>query len=407
MRAFDIFLLVSAGLVGLVALLAVPLKRWVSSPLLALFAGVLLASSPAGELLSPDRLALLEQAARVSLAIGLMASALRIKRREFHSEWRSAALLLAVLMPLMWISSGLAAYFALGLSFTTALLLGAVITPTDPVTAGAIITGELAEKHIPIRLRTLISLESGANDGLNYVFVFLPLLLIELPPGAAVREWFFSIVLWNVAGSVAIGLVIGFAAARLTRWAERSEKRGPTYILVFSSALALFALAVGELLGTDGILAVFAAGIVFDYILEASDIATPEEVQEAIDLLFTMPVFVLIGMALPWQEWIGMGWKALAFVTAVSLLRRFPGVVLMRPLLAKRYSASQQFLIGLAGPIGVASVYYATLVARRLHWDAAWEYASLAIFSSVLLHGLAAPHLVQALGDGRSSEQKQ
>jgi NhaP-type Na+/H+ or K+/H+ antiporter len=66
----------------------------------------------------------------------------------------------------MWLCSGLLVYLILGLPFWEAMLLGAVITPTDPVVSTSIVTGKVAEQNLPGRIQNLISAESAANDGL-------------------------------------------------------------------------------------------------------------------------------------------------------------------------------------------------------------------------------------------------
>ncbi len=71
-------------------------------------------------------------------------------------------------MPLMWIISSICGWWILGLPVLQAMLLGALITPTDPVVASSIITSEMATKTVAEDTRHLISAESGANDGLAF-----------------------------------------------------------------------------------------------------------------------------------------------------------------------------------------------------------------------------------------------
>lgn len=77
-------------------------------------------------------------------------------------------------MPFMWLASGLLVYLILGLPFLAALLVGAVITPTDPVVSSTIVTGSVAEKNLPARLRHILSAESGFNDGWPTCSSFCP-----------------------------------------------------------------------------------------------------------------------------------------------------------------------------------------------------------------------------------------
>ena len=215
-------------LVMVVGLLSGPIRRsFFSEPLVALVAGVLLGPAALG-LLDPAgwgaREAILEQAARLTLAISLMGVALRLPKREPFRGWRSLAVLLGLVMPLMWLVSGLLVYLILGVPFLVALLVGAVITPTDPVVSSTIVVGEVAERNLPDRLRHTLSGESGANDGLAYPFVLLPILLLTRPPGEALSHWLTRTLLWEVGAAVVFGALVGYGAGRLL---ERAQGEAP------------------------------------------------------------------------------------------------------------------------------------------------------------------------------------
>lgn len=83
---------------------------------------------------------LLREVARLTLAIGLMATALRLPPRYFQEQWRTQARLIGVLMPAMWGVSALLAYAWLDVPPAAALLIGAIVTPTDPIVASSIVT---------------------------------------------------------------------------------------------------------------------------------------------------------------------------------------------------------------------------------------------------------------------------
>ena len=144
---------------------------FLSEPLLALLAGVLIGPA-AFDLLDLASLGsqetILQQAALLTLGIALMGTALRLPVESINRNWRSLAVLLGLVMPLMWLSSSLLTYLILGLPFLVAVLIGAVITPTDLVVAGTIVTGDVADEHLPEHLKNAISAESGFNDGLVY-----------------------------------------------------------------------------------------------------------------------------------------------------------------------------------------------------------------------------------------------
>ncbi len=105
-------------------------------------------------------------------------------------------------------------------------------------------------------------------------------------------------------------------------WAEVRETTEHVSILTVALALALTTLGGAKLAGSDGILAVFIAGAVFDAVARSEAEEEREQVQEAITRFFDLPIFVLLGMALPWEGWIELGWGGLLLAVAVLLLRR-------------------------------------------------------------------------------------
>jgi len=117
---------------------------FLSEPLFALLAGVLVGPGVFDLLdLSDlgDQVMVLEDAALLTLAVALMGVALRLPIGYISSNWRLMLVLLGILMPLMWLACSLLAYLFLGLSFWVALLIGGIVTPTDPVVASTIVTG--------------------------------------------------------------------------------------------------------------------------------------------------------------------------------------------------------------------------------------------------------------------------
>lgn len=393
----NLALAIVGGLVLLIGLLSAPIKRsLLSAPLIALSVGVLVGPAGLG-LLDPAAWgrqdSILEQAARLTVAISLMAIALRIPGGYPFKSWRSLALMLGPVMTFMWLASGLLAYLILGLPFWLAMLVGAVVTPTDPVVSSTIVTGSMAEQKLPARLRNLLSGESGANDGLAYPFVFLAILMLERPPSEALAHWLTVTVLWEVLGAVAIGAALGYAAGWLLQLAkERGTIEQPSY-LAYTIALAVMVLGATKLAGTDGILAVFAAGVALNMAVDTETDTESERMDEAVNRFFVLPIFVLLGMALPWGQWLELGWKGLVLVGAVLLLRRLPAVLAVGSVLRRSHGVRDALFLGWFGPVGVAALYYATLSVREAGAHEAWVVGSLIICASVLVHGVTAAPL--------------
>lgn len=345
-----------------------------------------------------DRSTVLERAARLTLGIGLIGVALRIPREFPKTNWRGMLVLVGLGMILMWAISSALVYVILGLPFWLTLLIGAIITPTDPIAASPIVTGEVAEENIPERLRNTISFESGANDGLSYLFVFLPFLYLTKPEDEAIYHWLTSTLLWHVGFATAFGLAIGYAAGKLLNFSEKKGYIQPEWRLIYTVALGLFAAGAGKLIQSDEVLVIFAAGAMFAQVVSSGDRKNEEQGQEAVNRFFAIPIMVVLGSALPWQGWHDLGWSGLVLMVAVLLLRRPPVLLMLRPLLPQLRNTADALFLGWFGPIAVAAIYYASLMEHRLGEPVIWHVVSLVICGSVVAHGLSGAPLTRFYG---------
>ncbi|MEJ5914540.1 cation:proton antiporter domain-containing protein [Pseudokineococcus sp. 1T1Z-3] len=344
------------GAVGVaLALLSTVVRRSpVSEPLVALGLGVLVGPAVLGLVVVPDdvRDPLLLEGTRLLLAWSVMAAALRFRYRGMRTVVRPVLLLLVLVMPLAMLLGGAAA-LAMGLPLGLALLVGACLSPTDPVLASSVVSGGPAEKDLPARLRQVLTGESGANDGLGLPFVLLGLAAV-LPgeslgaaAGEAVRE---------VVVAVVVGVVLGTLVGRLVPRAddERTLAGGPRLVLTLLLAVAV--LGVARVAGADGVLAVFVAGLAYNRVVPTSDREPQSSLDEAVNRYAVLPFFLVLGVVLPWAGWADLGWGAAVFAVAVLLVRRLPALLLLhRPLgLSWRDGA----FAGWFGPMGVSAVFY-------------------------------------------------
>lgn len=385
------------------ALLARPIEeRALSAPLLMAVFGILLGPL-ALDLMHPaqwgERHRLVEETARITLAISLMGVALRLPRSFFRLHWRSLATLIGLGMLLMCLASSLLSYWLLDVSLLVALLIGAVVTPTDPVVASSIVTGSVAERNLPAYYRRTLSAESGANDGLAYPLVMLPILLLHQPAAEALSEWVLHALLLEVGGAVLVGIVFGIGAGRLLTWAERHGYMEQSSFLGYTLALTLLALGLAHLTRIEPLVTVFVTGVTFDQIVGGRERSQEESVQEAVNQFFTLPIFGLFGMLLPWEAWVNLGWPALALAVAILALRRVPAVlVLGRAMPVLRHPTKDSLYLGWFGPIGVAAMLYAATAVRHTGEDIVWTVSSLVIMASLIAHGASATPLAKRYG---------
>lgn len=157
------------------------------------------------------------------------------------NQGRSLFMLLVPIMSLAWlVTSGLILALIPGLTWVEALCIvsdprkpawgeesatppsakltasfpqSACVAPTDPILANSIVKGRFAEKFVPVAVRDIISAESGANDGLGYPFLFLPIYIMargNAGVGGSIKTWFISTVLYQIGVSIAIGALLGY-----------------------------------------------------------------------------------------------------------------------------------------------------------------------------------------------------
>ncbi|WP_228386658.1 cation:proton antiporter domain-containing protein [Ornithinicoccus halotolerans] len=330
---------------------------------------------------------LLEQAARVTLAVGLAGVALRLP----HGYWRENARWLTVIiglgMALMFLVATGVAWWGLPVPLLVALLLGAIVTPTDPVVTTPIVTGSLAEEKVTERVRHNLSAESGINDGLGYLFVMLPVLLIT-KPDQAWHELLTTVLLREVLGAAAVGVAAGFLLGKLFVVVRNRGLMEESAYLAFVLPLALLLLGAGKLLGTDAILVVFIGAAVFGQVIPQRDEAEEDKVHDALAQLFLLPIFVLLGIALPFAEWSALGWAAPVVIAAAVLLRRLVTVWALWPLLKTVHDRTEVTFLSWFAPVGISALFYATLAERHTGNHEVFTYATLAITLSVVLHGL-------------------
>lgn len=164
-------------------------------------------------------------------------------------------------MLLMCLFSSLVILLFSGLGLLLSVLIAAVVTPTDPVVASSIVSGDVAKKYLPAKVRHFISAESSANDGLAFCIVFLPLLFLTESSSHPWQEWLLKVLLWQNAVSVFVGFAVGYAAGALVSQSLRKELTDTESFLAFTISLGFMVLGLMEVIHCNGVIAVFAAGV--------------------------------------------------------------------------------------------------------------------------------------------------
>lgn len=375
-------------------------RLYLSEPLIALLVGVAL--GPAGTHMidassfgAEDPLIVLEYGALITLSLSVMGAALRLPKDYVQQHIGELAVVLAGGMLLMSLSSALIAWGLMSVSLPAALLLGAIVAPTDPVLTDSLVTGKRAEQLIPGRLRHSISAESGANDGFAVLLVMLMMLLTTQPAPAALGAWFGDVLVQQMLGGLLLGVVIGLPCGLILSKSCDHPASERMSLLTVGIALAFTVLAVSELLHLSGILASFAAGVVLNHYLCRREDVRQEHMQEAASRFLDLPIMMLFGAFLPWHDWQQLGPFGLAAALLILLLRRMPAWQLLWHLLPSVRSRREALFNGWFGPIGIAAIYYALMIREHDGPAFIWPLVSLVVCSSIVVHGVSATPFVQ------------
>ncbi|GAB7354825.1 hypothetical protein MBLNU459_g5209t3 [Dothideomycetes sp. NU459] len=380
---FNIVCATLGGFITLFGLVSYLLKEkfYLSEALISLVAGLIF-SPHATNFIRPLDYALGDQISldtitlyftRLVLGVQLVLAGVQLPSKYLKKEWKSLALLLGPGMCAMWIVTSLLVWALVpNIPFLFALAIGASVTPTDPILSNSIVKGKFADKNIPRELQKIIVAESGANDGLGYPFLFLPLYLIRYvhDDGAgqtggaakAVGYWFGETWGYTIILSIVYGAVVGWIAKELLHWAEERKYVDRESFLVFAITLALFIVGTVGMIGSDDVLACFIAGNVFTwddwFRLETLD----DSLQPTIDMLLNVAVFIWFGAITPWAQFAHNNvipiYRLIPLGILVLLLRRLPIVFALHKKIHQIEEVRQALFVGFFGPIGVSAIFY-------------------------------------------------
>ena len=259
---FAIWALIAGAIFTVMALSGTLLKRLpLSTSMLYLLFGF--AVGPAGfALLAPDPIAdhgILEIIAEAAVLVSLFAVGLKLTLPWSDHRWRAALQLATVSMVITVALLAALAMVLFDLPIGAAILLGAILAPTDPVLASDV---QLSNPDDRDSVRFSLTGEGGLNDGAAFPFVMLGLALLGLrDPGFAYVRWFTLDLVWPVVGGLAIGVLCGYAIGKLVLHLRTRHKEAVGLDEFLMLGLIGVAYGLAQLAATYGFLAVFAAGL--------------------------------------------------------------------------------------------------------------------------------------------------
>jgi NhaP-type Na+/H+ or K+/H+ antiporter len=427
--AYEIGLLIIAfALLGTAVLPRLLEHRPLSFPIIYVTLGFLLFwFFPAPELNPIENSYLTERLTELVVIISLMGAGLKLDRPFSLRGWSATWRLLGIALPLTAGLVTVLAWGVLGLLPATAILLGAVIAPTDPVLASGVEAGapltELEEEQDPSHrwgtVRFSLTSEAGFNDGLAFPLTNLAIAVAGASMGGALvdgqswlLEWVLVDVFYKIIAGTVLGYLIGQAMGKFMFRLPISEpiadmmQRGEE-VMAGTEALAatLLAYSITELLGGYGFIAVFVAGLSLrhfewehDYYVELHDFAV------VVERLLMGTVLVLFGGAIA-----GGLLGSLTFlegavgITLLLVIRPLSGIL---SFVGTDASWPERAVIGFFGIRGIGSFYYLSHALAESSFqevelliaaEELWAFVGFVVLLSIVLHGVSSSPIMDAL----------
>ena len=280
---FTLWFIVAGALLITMALTASVLKRVpLTASMLYLGVGAALGPWGAGLLLldAVEDAAVLERLTELAVIISLFTAGLKLRLPRSDRRWSAPVLLAVVGMVLTVAGVALFGVTALGLSLGAAVLLGAIVAPTDPVLASDV---QVTHEHDEEPVRFGLTGEAGLNDGTAFPFVMLGLGLMGAHEiGQSGWRWVTVDLLWAVAAGLGIGTLCGAGVGRLVVYLRRVHREAVGLDEFLALGLIGLSYGLALLVHAYGFLAVFAAGLSVRSIeREQSEEAPPPDVERA------------------------------------------------------------------------------------------------------------------------------
>jgi NhaP-type Na+/H+ or K+/H+ antiporter len=346
-----------------------------------------------------------EVVSELCVVIGLFGVGLRIDRLTNRARWAPTLRLLAVAMPLTILAVALLGWGAAGMTAGGALLLGAVLAPTDPVLASDVQVGRPTEggEH-PVRFA--LTTEAGLNDGLAFPFVYLGLAVAGasvVTPGL-IGEWLWRDAIYRVVVGAASGVAIGWLLGKILFEFPRENALAKTESGVIALAGVLAAYGITELVEGYGFIAAFVSGLTLRRAESGHAFhARLHDFSESIEHALTAMLLIGLGATLPallpalTREGAAIG------LALIFLIRPLVGwLSLHRTVLRGR----RRWVVAAYGVRGVGSIYYLSYAGSHLELvneAELWAIIAFTVLLSTVVHGFTAAFAVEkATGESQT-----
>ncbi|WPP49165.1 cation:proton antiporter [Catalinimonas niigatensis] len=333
--------------------------------------------------------------------VALMGTGLKIDHRFSFREWRVPFRLITITMLLSIGIFAFVGYWFLGFNLPSAILLGAVLAPTDPVLASDVQVGPPNEgENDDVRLA--LTTEAGMNDGMAFPFIWLAIVLaLSAQTGESwFLEWLGRDLIYRLVAGVAVGFGMGKAFIYL--FFKLPEKLGGFEnvrdgFVAFSTTLMTYGIT--EMIHGYGFMAVFVVAVTIrNYEMRHEYHRELHHFTDQIERILLAILLLLFGGSLVKGILDGLNWEmALAGIAFVLLIRPLTGLI---ALLGTKLKFREKFAISFFGIKGIGSFFYLSFALSETEFfngKEVWALVAFIVLLSILIHGLTAPFAMKKL----------
>ncbi|MBM0742354.1 sodium:proton antiporter [Phormidium sp. CLA17] len=337
----------------------------------------------------------LERLTEFVVLISLFSCGLKMNRPLQTWAWNSTIRLIGLLMPLTIFAVAAIAHFCLGFDWGVAILLGAILAPTDPVLASEVQISHPDDKD---ELRFGLTSEGGLNDALAFPFVYFGLHWLKDDNW---QNWITQWIAVDVIWAIAVGLVMGIIVARTVVWLDKQAQQFITIDSLMEDFVALgmilLTYSLTEVVNGYGFLAVFVAGVVAQKTYHDPEKRFSQlEFSETLEKLLEIATILLLGSLLRIEPILRFLPQGLLIAGALIFLIRPLGAWISTT--GENYSPMRRLLFGWFGIRGVGSLYYlAYALGSGLKGEVGEQIAwitFITVIVSVLIHGISSTPLM-------------
>jgi len=321
-----------------------------------------------------------------TLVLVLFTDAIRIDLQVLRREAALPARLLGIGLPLTIVLGALAAALVIpGISTIEALLLAAVLAPTDAALGQAVVS----DQRLPVRLRQSLNVESGLNDGIAVPLVTVVLAIAVAEEAGSSADW-LELAAKQVGFGVLAGVAVGAIGGRLLDSRVIAGAVEGIYRQLATISIAAAAFALAGLVDGNGFIAAFTAGLAFGHVARGQCAGVQDFTEDEGELLSAI-TFVIFGAVLVGPLLDNLTWQIAVYaVASLTVIRMVPVLVSM---IGSGTFFETRLFLGWFGPRGLASILFALVVVEELHTPAAetiFAVAAWTVLASVFAHGFTA-----------------